>query len=225
MKSLKSEIIETLLFAIILYGILNILVIAEIKFNFLYVFFGLLMIWVIGKMLWTRHGKKSNRKINWKKEGNIVNNVMNSIKSASPKKVRTTLFIISMGIFLLSYAILPKDTLEYSSASSFLKLIGIFILVQSFSYKLRESELTLHTIIRENTPRPFKSTLLFLAILFSLTLIAFYIYSFITNYNWVEADPLTQVLLVLFSILMSFTFSLWDRWSILRRSLSGKSLQ
>ncbi len=59
MRSLKLEIIETILFGIILYGILSILVIAEIKFNFLYVFFGLMIIWVIVKMLWARRGKKT----------------------------------------------------------------------------------------------------------------------------------------------------------------------
>ncbi len=61
MKSLISEIIETILFAIALYIILWVLLYSGISFNFFYVFAGLIVVWVAVKMIFrrVRHNKKS----------------------------------------------------------------------------------------------------------------------------------------------------------------------
>jgi len=63
MKSLISEIIETILFAIALYIILAILLYSGINFNFFYVFGGMIVVWVVVKMIFRRLNHKKKNEI------------------------------------------------------------------------------------------------------------------------------------------------------------------
>jgi len=54
MKSIISEIIETIIFVIVLYITLWIFLYFGINFNFLYVFAGLVVLWVVVKMAFRR---------------------------------------------------------------------------------------------------------------------------------------------------------------------------
>lgn len=132
------------------------------------------------------------------------------IRDNQSRIIRTMFFIVAIILLNQFFKLDPKDLWSYSWLARVLPFLGGWAMLNAFSYKIKESELLIHFLLRRIFPRAFKSALLILALSFTLIIvvIGFIIYKDIITIEFFNNK--NYIYFLIYTIFISFTFSLWE---------------
>ncbi len=147
----------------------------------------------------------------------MMTNYINLFKELAPGKKRRFFFFLSIILFILSILLIDKEMVNGGTLSSFIRLLGTFSLFYVFTYKTKESEPKIHTWIRSRTQYPPEKVFFFLSILFTILTSILAYFFFKALIREMHLSPKLYTFSLLSGVVLLFTSSLWERWSILRK--------
>ncbi|MGB4588220.1 MAG: hypothetical protein WBI17_03155 [Clostridiaceae bacterium] len=136
-------------------------------------------------------------------------------KKISPQIMRTIFFVLGILCYATGYAFFTEKGYG-GSFSSLITIAGMFFILNSFTYKTKESELKLHSFIQKGTNNFSEKAIMLLSFMFIafFIVIAYMIYSKILKQEYVGRDD--YVVSLCAGILLLFGFSLWEKWRFLK---------
>lgn len=140
-------------------------------------------------------------------------------KKMSPQISRTIFFVLGVICYAIGYVFLSEKSYG-GSFSRLITIVGMFLILNSFTYKTKESELKLHALIQKGT-KEFSEKAFLRIMLISIMLfivIASIMLSKIIKQEYVGRSD--YVISFIIGLPLLFSYSLWEKWKLLKANKS-----
>lgn len=137
------------------------------------------------------------------------------VKNLPPQKIRAIFFILAILCDVTGYAIFSEKGYG-GSLSSLITMVGIFFMLLSFTFRTKESELKLHSLIQKGTKGFSEKSFLLLALMFIAFFIGivYLVYSKILKQEYFGRSDYVVSLIGVVPLFLSY--SLWEKWKLLK---------
>ncbi len=153
-----------------------------------------------------------------------MRNYITIFKNLTPEKKRTFFLIMFVILSIISFLLLEKETFNGGTLSSFIRLLSTFSLIYGTLYVKKVSEPKIHSWIRSKAKQSSKEVFLVLALVFTLISVSLAYSYYATQAQQKYLTPEIFILSFIAVSVLAFTFSLWERWSLLRKEASPSKI-